>query len=251
MLNTQLSGLLTAMLFCLTPVVHATETPVTVGASALWAQSPYKGDKNRVYPIPLVDYQNEYFFIHGLQAGVIAWADDANQLSLIATTSGHEFDTSHNHIDAMKRLSKRHITMMMGGQWIHTASWGELKTALTGDVLDQSNGFNWETNYHYSFYLNDQVVVTPGVGFNWLSSHQADYYYGVSGSDSNRSGIDRYHADNSWTPYVELIAAWKMSPTWTVSAGGRYSRFTGDIKDSPLLSQGGEAALWSGVSYTF
>lgn len=250
-MNNKLSGLMTAMLVCLTPFLHASASPLTIGAGALWLQSTYKGDNNRFYPIPLVDYQNQYFFVDGLQAGYIAWYDDANQLSLIATSSAHQFDSSHNHIDAMKRLSKRHLTMMMGGQWIHNASWGVVKTALTGDVLDQSNGFNWDSNYHYSFYLNDQLIVTPGVGFNWLSSHQADYYYGVSGGESMRTGIERYRADNSWSPYVELITAWRLSHAWTISAGGRYSRFTGDINNSPLLSRSGEAALWSGVSYTF
>ncbi|MFC6360631.1 MULTISPECIES: MipA/OmpV family protein [Tatumella] len=235
---------------CFSGQVLAENTPLTLGASVLFMQSPYHGDKNKYYPLPLVDYQGEHFFISGWQAGYNLWKDDQDQFSLIITTSGEEFKPGKNDYSDMKRLDKRHMTLMGGGMWQHTADWGVLKTSLTGDVLDESNGLIWNTNWHYPLMIGG-FSVNPGAGVSWNSAHQTDYYYGVSSAESARSGISRYHTGDSWNPYAEVSAIYPLTERWQLGFGGRYQWFDSAIKDSPMVAKSGQLMVWSGVSYTF
>ena len=54
---------------CFSSGVFAAGSPLTVGAGALYVQSPYQGGKERYYPFPLVNYEDANFFVSGLQGG--------------------------------------------------------------------------------------------------------------------------------------------------------------------------------------
>lgn len=230
--------------------VSAAEHPLTLGISGLYVQSPYQGGDSRVYPLPLVNYQGDNFFINGLQGGYYLWKGSEDQFSVILTTSGQEFDPSRSDDPAVKQMDKRHLTLMAGGMWQHQADWGVFKTSLVGDVLNQSNGFIWNSNWHYPLMLG-KVAVNPGLGLSWNSAHQTDYYYGISGQESARSGLAEYRASDSWLPYAEVSAVYPLSERWRLAAGARYQWFSSEVKDSPLVARSGQTMLWTGVSYTF
>lgn len=235
----------------LSAVANTEPTPLVVGIVGSWVNSPYQGDKNRVYTLPYLNYQYGDFFVEGDKAGYRVWDDHTDKLDFVVKSSEHEYRPSKNHLDSMRALNKRHITLMMGGQWTHRSTWGVINTALTGDVLDQSNGFEWNTQYHYPIQVNDSVTVTPGAGVSWLSANQANYYYRVSGAESQRSGIDSYDSGKGWLPYADLTAAWIIDTHWILSAGARYTRFSSDIKSSPMLDKSAETSIWSGIAYRF
>ncbi|MEG1348127.1 MAG: MipA/OmpV family protein, partial [Hafnia sp.] len=85
----------------------------------------------------------------------------------------------------------------------------------------------------------------------WNSANQNDYYFGVSGSESNRSGYKRYTADDSWNPYVELTARYQINSSWNAFFTGRYIRLSDEVKDSPMIDKSYSGLLWTGVTYTF
>jgi MipA family protein len=239
-------------LVCVSNAFATTEAnPLVVGIGGAWVHSPYQGDKNRGYALPYLNYRYGDFFIDGYQAGYQVWSSQTDELDLIVRSSEHEYRPSKNHLDSMRALNKRHITMMMGGQWIHRTDFGVFKTALTGDVLDQSNGFEWNTEYHYPIVITNSVTLTPGLGVSWLSGHQANYYYGVSGAETERSTIKQYDTGNGWLPYAEVAASWVVDSHWSLSAGARYTRFSSDIKNSPMLDKSGETSIWTGIAYRF
>ncbi len=232
-------------------LAHAANAqPLSIGAAALWADSPYKSTHDRTYPLPLINYQDEHVFFHGLEAGYYLYKGEEDQFSIIANTTGQYYKPGRAHNLAMKGLDKRNMTLMMGGEWTHTADWGVLKTALTGDVLNESNGLVWDTNYHYPLQFGGLTVI-PGVGLTWQSENQTDYYYGVSTKESRRTGISRYQADDSWSPYVDVSASYALTRDWTVIAGARYTRFDNEIKHSSMVNKSGQTSLWTGVSYQF
>jgi len=111
------------------------------------------------------------------------------------------------------------MTLMGGATYNHMAEWGILRTALLGDVLNNSNGIIWDMTYLYRFDFGD-FSLTPGVGAMWTSANQNRYYYGVSSHESARTGINRYQPDDSWSPYVELSASYQITPQWNASLVG-------------------------------
>jgi len=228
----------------------AQANPLTLGASLLYSQSPYKSGQDRYYPVPIINYEGDSFYIRSLQAGYYLWKDQQDQLSLTVLGSPQNYDPDDADDGDMKSLSKRHMTLMGGVAYRHSADWGIVRTTLVGDMLDNSNGIIWDLTYLYRFEFG-QFSLTPGIGALWSSANQNNYYYGISSAESRRSGLDRYDPDSSWSPYVELTAGWNISEHWNATLAGRYSRLGDEIKDSPMVDTSSQMLLWTGVSYTF
>lgn len=228
----------------------AQANPLTLGASLLYSQSPYKSGQDRYYPVPIVNYEGDSFYIRSLQAGYYLWKDSQDQLSLTVLGSPQNFDPDDVDDGDMKSLNKRHMTLMGGVAYRHSADWGIVRTTLVGDMLDNSNGIIWDLTYLYRFEFG-RFSLAPGIGALWNSSNQNDYYYGISSAESRRSGLDSYDPDSSWSPYLEVTAGWKIADSWNATLSGRYTRLGSDIKDSPMVDQDSQVLLWTGVSYTF
>ena len=235
-------------LYFAAPVAQA--NPLTLGASVIYSQSPYKSGQDRYYPVPIVNYDGDSFYLNTLQAGYYLWKDSQDQLSLTVLGSPQNYDPDDADDGDMKSLNKRHMTLMGGLSYRHTADWGIVRTTLAGDVLDNSNGIIWDLTYLYRFEFG-QFSLTPGIGALWNSSNQNKYYYGISSAESDRSGLNRYDPDDSWSPYLELTGGWKFSDSWNATVSGRYVRLGDEIKDSPMVDKSFHVLLWSGISYTF
>ena len=244
---------LTALAACVSCGVVASlaqANPLTLGASVIYSQSPYKSGQDRYYPVPVINYDGDSFYLHSLQGGYYLWKDKQDQLSLTVLGSPQNFDPDDADDRDMKALDKRHMTMMAGVSYRHNAEWGIVRTTLAGDVLDNSNGIIWDLTYLYRFEFGD-FSLTPGIGALWNSANQNGYYYGISGSESRRSGLNQYDPDDSWSPYLELTGNWKLGQNWNASLAGRYVRLGSEIKDSPMVDNNSQVLLWSGISYTF
>ncbi|MCD1126050.1 MipA/OmpV family protein [Jinshanibacter sp. LJY008] len=222
----------------------------SIGAGAAVEMYPYKGVDNTVLPLPMINYEGERFYIHAIAAGAYVWKDSQNQLSLDLYYFPLRFRASESDDRQMKKLDDRDATMMGGASYKHTADWGIIRTSFSADLLDKSNGLRADAAYLYPFVLND-LKLTPGVGAVWYSSNFNDYYYGVSGKESNRSGLDKYEADSSLSPYAELTATYKINNSWNTYATGRYTRLTSEVKDSPMVDKSYSAIVAAGVTYTF
>ena len=241
---------LAVLLPCCFAAFSASAAPLTVGASVLYSESPYRSGQDRYYPVPIINYEGESFYFRSLQAGYYLWKDQQDQLSLTVLGSPQNFDPDDVDDGDMKELNKRRMTLMAGVAYRHSADWGIVRTSLVGDVLNNSNGIIWDLTYLYPFQFGD-LRVTPGIGALWNSSNQNQYYYGVSSGESARSGINRYDADDSWSPYVELSFDYTINQNWHANLVGRYSRLGDDIKDSPMVDKNSQAVVWTGLSYTF
>lgn len=85
----------------------------------------------------------------------------------------------------------------------------------------------------------------------WNSAKENNYYYGISHRESRRSGLDSYHPNDSFNPYVEVTAKYAFAPRWQAFVSGRYTRLTNQTKDSPMVNKSGIGVLTTGVTYSF
>lgn len=231
-------------------VVHAADGPWSLGAAALVTPNPYKGDQDRVYPVPLVGYEGDSFYLRGLNAGYYLWNDKTDKLSITAYYSPLFFRAKDSDSKSMRQLDNRHATLMAGLSYVHYTDYGFLRTVLAGDTLDNSNGVTWDTAWLYR-YNSDRLTLTPGIGVQWSSDNQNDYYYGVSKKESSRSGLSSYEAESSWSPYVELSVNYKLTDSWNVFGMGRYVRLADEVTDSPMIDKQWTGVLLTGVTYSF
>lgn len=130
---------------------------------ALVAPDPYRGDNDRVYPVPMVNYDSDSFYFHSLTAGYYLWKDQQDQLSATAFYSPWRFRASDSDDWRMKRLNNRYATVMAGLSYSHHEAWGTLRASFVGDILDNSNGTVGDLAYLYTLHHGDWSF-TPGVG---------------------------------------------------------------------------------------
>ncbi|MGL4860593.1 MAG: MipA/OmpV family protein, partial [Enterobacteriaceae bacterium] len=83
------------------------------------------------------------------------------------------------------------------------------------------------------------------------SAKQNRYYYGVSGSEAQRSGLNRYRPSDSWSPYMQLTLDYGMTPALHAYFSGRYARLGRDITDSPMVDQTYTGSMVAGINYHF
>ena len=226
------------------------ESNVSIGVGAGVVETPYKQYDNKTYPVPVITYESDNFWFRGLAGGYYLWNDQVDQLSVFAAYSPWSFKPGDSDNNQLRQLNKRKSTAVAGLSYIHNTEYGFLRTALAADVLDNSNGVTWDLAWLYR-YTNGGLTLTPGVGVEWSSDNQNEYYYGISRAESRRSGLDSYDPDNGWSPYLELTASYRLTDSWSVYGTGRYTHLSDDIKDSPMVDKSWAGLLSAGVTYRF
>lgn len=239
-------GVVTAISAC----AANAESNFSLGAGVGVMESPYKEYDTRVTPLPVVTYESDDFWFRGIGGGYYLWNDEADKLSVMAFYSPWHFKPKDSDNIQLRQLDRRKSTAMAGLSYIHNTQYGFLRTTLAGDVLDNSNGVVWDLAWLYN-YTNGGLTVTPGIGVEWSSDNQNEYYYGVSRSESRRSGLPSYDPDSSWDPYLELTVSYRFADNWSVYGTGRYSHISDEIKDSPMVDKSWSGLLSTGVTYRF
>ena len=226
------------------------ESKLTLGAGVGIVEHPYKQYDHDVYPVPVINYEGDNFWFRGLGGGYYLWNDGTDQLSLTAYWSPLYFKPGDSDNSQLRKLDKRKSTVMAGVSWMHHTQYGSLRTMLSGDTLDNSNGIVWDTAWVYR-YTNGGLTLTPGIGVQWNSENQNQYYYGVSHHESAKSGLRSYDPNSSWNPYLELSANYRFAVSWSVYGTARYTRLSDEITDSPMIDKSWTGLLSTGVTYTF
>lgn len=239
-------GVLTAI----TATSALADNNFSVGAGVGVLETPYKDYDRDVVPVPVITYEGDDFWFRGLGGGYYLWNDESDKLSITAYYSPFEFKPKDSDNWQLRRLDKRKATLMAGLSYVHNTQYGFLRTSLAGDTLDNSNGISWDLAWLYR-YTNGGLTLTPGIGLEWSSENMNEYYYGVSGKESRRSGLDRYDPDSDWSPYLELSASYKLTDAWSVYGVGRYTHLSSEVKDSPMVDKSWAGALSAGVTYNF
>ncbi|HDG1708959.1 TPA: MipA/OmpV family protein [Kluyvera ascorbata] len=226
------------------------ESKLTLGAGVGIVEHPYKQYDHDLYPVPVINYEGDNFWFRGLGGGYYLWNDGTDQLSVMGYWSPMYFKPGDSDNSQLRKLDKRKSTVMAGVSWMHHTQYGSLRTALSGDILDNSNGVVWDTAWVYR-YTNGGLTLTPGIGVEWNSENQNKYYYGVSHHEAAKSGLRSYDPSNSWNPYLELTANYRFANSWSVYGTARYTRLSDEITDSPMVDKSWTGLLSTGVTYTF
>lgn len=226
------------------------ESNLTLGAGVGVVEHPYKNYDAQAYLFPAVSYDGDHFWFRGLGGGYYLWNDNADTLSVTGYWQPLYFKPSDSDNRQLRMLDKRKSTMMVGLSWSHHTKYGFLRTTLAGDILDNSNGIVWDAAWLYR-YVNGGFTLTPGVGIEWNSQKQNEYYYGVSRKESAHSELQRYKPDDGWAPYLEISANYRFAGDWSIYGTARYISLSDEVTDSPMVDKSWNRLFSTGISYNF
>lgn len=222
----------------------------SVGAGAVFNESPYMGHNENVSAVPLISYEGEHFYVRQTTAGWIVWKDGKNELSLTASWMPLHYDPDDNDDRAMSQLDERKSSAMLGGAYYRHESWGSLKVALAADAMDESGGVMGELSYFRPIRM-ERLTLTPSLGVFFHDESFNDYYYGVSEKESRRSGLQQYTAGETVTSYIGLAAKYQLTQNLYLNASAIYTVLPDEVKNSPMIDRDDSFALMTGLSWKF
>ncbi|MEB6380993.1 MipA/OmpV family protein [Leclercia adecarboxylata] len=241
------SLLIATVLFAAAPVMAE---GFSIGAGAVFNESPYKGYNENVSAVPLISYEGEHFYVRQATGGWIVWKDAKNELSLTTSWMPLHFDPEDNDDPAMKQLDERKASAMLGGAYYHHESWGSLKLAIAADAMDESGGMMGEMSWFRPFRI-ERLTLTPSLGVFFHDDSFNDYYYGVSEKESRRSDLQQYTAGETVTPYVGVAAKYPLTQNLYLNASAVYTVLPDEVKNSPMIDRDDSVALMTGLTWTF
>lgn len=150
----------------------------------------------------------------------------------------------------MRYLDDRKSIMMVGLFYVYFIQYGYLRIILVGDILDNSNGIVWDMVWLYR-YINGGLIVISGIGVQWNSENQNEYYYGVSRKEFVRSGLRGYNSNDSWSFYLELSVSYNFFGDWSVYGIVRYIRLFDEVIDSSMVDKFWIGLIFIGIIYKF
>ncbi|WP_440616111.1 MipA/OmpV family protein [Cysteiniphilum sp. 6C5] len=227
--------------------------PFGIGFGGIFSPNPYKNTSPTILPIPVISYQGEDLSING---PYIAYrflntkhTKTQAQLFLYPET----FRANQSDDPQLQQLDNRNYLVMLGLTQGFKSTYGDLAFAANIDVTTRTNGYLLSAEYRKRLILpvnkNLLFFVTPSIGLSYSSKEITDYYYGITASQSQRSGLPQYTTNGALSPYVGLMTAVNFSKHWNLFIATRLNRLSNEIYNSPMVSN--QYIFTTVVSFTY
>jgi outer membrane protein len=131
------------------------------------------------------------------------------------------------------------------------------KVRLTNSVLYGAgkwrDGLVWNLGVqHTAADITSHHRITVGAGVNMVNNSYNTSFYGVSPTESERSGHPMYRAGSGVQDvYVGAGWNWALSPSWMIASTARVTRLRGDARHSPLVERPANFSVSSGLVFRF
>ncbi|MEY8581583.1 MipA/OmpV family protein [Enterobacter roggenkampii] len=238
---------------CLLPLL----LPLTVNAADLSAggalavvDPAYRKTGTEILTVPLVNYEYGNFYLRSLNVGYYLFRDGENDLALNAGVGTLRFSPSDSDDSNMKTLDKRRLSVMSGITMNNRFRQGTLRTSVMTDISGNSGGTMADMTWLYPLHSGN-LVVTPGFGLNWNDSQYNRYYYGITSSESRRSGMKQYSPGDSVTFSMELSVFYQVNKNWYLTSSVKATELSGTIRQSDMVGSGVATLFVAGAGYHF
>jgi outer membrane scaffolding protein for murein synthesis (MipA/OmpV family) len=159
-------------------------------------------------------------------------------------------NVENNQVDRMQAVSDANELGIFGGfEW---NNWFVFLDVLadTGNAYD---GWYSTLKGGYNWVIDDAWMLSMGGHATYANDDYMQTYFGVSGRDAARSGLDRYNADGGMKDYgIDLGLNWNFASSWALRGIVSISQLVGDAdNDSPVVDEGSETQFFGGVLVMF
>jgi len=158
-------------------------------------------------------------------------------------TSGDDRLRGMGDIDpalGLKAFASYHLWMM------------DLSAAVTKYTGSDNDGVVVDLGLAVPYKLTKQLTLTPHAGATWANDDYTQTFFGVTGSQSARSGFARYDADSGFKDIsVGIDANYSFDEHWFLSMRTNVKQLVGDAADSPLSYSDNSVSLATLLGYRF
>ena len=220
----------------------------SVGGGVLFSTSAIRGSDTEVFPVPVITYQGERFFIEGTTAGVRLYREEGIELAAILTPEFTSWDADDDPF--LAGMQDRDISADAGLRLRVPLGDYVLFATARQDLLDESGGQLVSLKGVRTFQHKGWRF-TPGLEVEWLSGERAEWYYGVQNNEA-RAGRPAYDPGGSFAYSADLSVSYRFGETrWSAFGNVAGTLLGGDLRDSPITDEDWESTVILGASYRF
>ena len=114
-----------------------------------------------------------------------------------------------------------------------------------------SNGNIFELNYFSEIEAINKVVIYPQIGIERQTGQYANYYYGISTSQSQQTGYEVYSAQGSTNAIVGLLIEVPVINDWYLNIYGKRKWLGSGVNNSPVLTRSFQDTFFIALAYRF
>lgn len=221
-----------------------------IGAGAGFRPDYEGSDDYEVTPVPhvMVSYR-DLVFLRGPMLGAnvlnVRGAQDGDRLRvgpLVRYQMGRDEDAN----DALKGLGDIDGGVEVGAFVSYsTGPWSAGVTAFQ-DVSGSHDGLSMEFSGGYKHAFAPNLTLRTKLSTTWADDDYTAAYFGVSSSQSQRSGLRAYQAEGGIKDVgVGADLDYSFNQSWGITGSLGYKRLVGDAADSPLVKDEGTANQFS------
>jgi outer membrane protein len=126
---------------------------------------------------------------------------------------------------------------------------------FAADVSSEHDGYLIYTKGGYKIPVNDRFSMNLGAHLTWADDDYMGTYFGVTGSESARTGLAKYKASSGFKDVgIGLTGNYMFNKKWGMLGNVAYTRMINDAEDSPLVNDAGDKNQYSfvlAVTYAF
>ena len=224
---------------------------ILVGALGNYKPTYEGSDDYELKGFPLIDitFRDTFFLNAAKGLGAYVWDRNDCKLGLaIGYTFGRDEDES-NDLRGLGDIDGGAVANVLF-EW--TIGDVALNARYEEQITGQDTGFQVHLGLGYDLHIAEKVILKPSIRTTYASSDYMEEYFGVSPSQSTRSGMSAYDAASGFKSLgFHIMATYKLDQHWGIQAGAGYDRLVGEAADSPVVKDENQYRVSIGLSYKF
>lgn len=148
------------------------------------------------------------------------------------------------------QVAKRRMAGLAGLEYSYRLPYASFHLQALSDFTSVHGGHEVRAAIIVPWHIGEQKWALT-VGGNYKSHHILDYYYGVSGRDTDLSALHFSPTAAGIETMVRLDWQLPLSDKWSLRAMLQYSELPSSIANSPLVSERGVGSAFFGGIYHF
>lgn len=224
---------------------------VVIGGGGAYAPDYEGSDNYEFQPFPFASIvYDDFIFIEGTSLG-------ANLLNYEGLTAGpiarYGSGRDEDDNDALDGLGDVDAAIELGGFAKYEIGIWSASMTVTQDVAGGHDGMVAELATGVAVPLAGNLRSSIEASTSWADSNYMETFFGISRSQSAKSGHDQFEADAGFKD-VGIMLGLDYMVTEAIGVSGRvqYKRLVGDAADSPIVKDEGSAdQFFTGMFLTY
>lgn len=214
----------------------------------------YHSDSNN-YLLPIVNLNYNRFFlkgstVYGLQFGYKVLEEDNYLLSLYGMPFGGYKIKGSDMKDGYKTMDTRKTQFMGGMEFTYHPQIFDLVTSVSTEFGENGGIFNLRVSKPY--HITPNFTIIPTITATYYNSDFIDYYFGVNQNELNNEKLTQIYDGKSAYRYgVGILGNYKFNENLSLTGFTGVTKFSSEVKNSPLVDKDTVFLFGTGIVYTF